>query len=95
MSRHLVTIEDVFEVAERGVLVLPEIPCNSLPRPVPARVGIRDPLQASMRTVDVQFEIPFLDPPPSREVGCFCLLKGVAKAEVMIGSELWLLDENA
>jgi hypothetical protein len=94
-KRHILTIEDVFEISGRGVLVLPDIPLNVLPTPAPTHVEMRNPLQVGMRTVDVQFEIPFLDPPPSREVGCLCLLKDITKAEVMIGSELWVLGESA
>lgn len=97
MAKLLIVTDGAFAVSGRRVIVTPDIPRHELPEPRPKTVILRRPDGATC-TVQATFNIPFLDPPfPFLEhmhtVGYVCFLKGVEKAAVPVGTEVWVSEE--
>jgi hypothetical protein len=87
MGTHILTVEDVFDIKGRGLVVVPG-PLEkdyAGPRQVPVRLVLPngDEKAATMR-VDYAFQTP-----PPRERRLACTLSGVIKADVPIGTEVW------
>jgi hypothetical protein len=85
----LLTIEDIFTVEGRGVIVLPEIPLDAYSgarsRSVILRTpdGLETPATATINIPMVNSGIFYL-----------CLLEGVKKENLTIGTEIWLQNES-
>jgi len=92
MATHLLTVEDVFDIASRGLVIVPGPLEDSYvgPREVTVRLKLPngDQKSASMRLAHL-----FLSPPPkAKERRLGCILIGMAKADVPIGTEVWIED---
>lgn len=81
-------IEDVFDVTGRGIIIAPGFPIAAyrFSREYDALIKHG----GGTRMCKATFSVPFQSPPP-KEVSYYCHLSGIAKAEIPIGSELWLV----
>jgi hypothetical protein len=97
MNKRLLTVEDVFAIPGRGVIVVPDIPLQMLAPPHPPTVLLKRP-DNTTQTVSATFDIPIFDPPlgvQPRPAAYVCLLRGIEKAVVPIGTEIWVADEQS
>ena len=90
---HLLTVTEAYEIKGRGVLVLPLIPQEKLQVWLPPVVELRYG-DGSSRQVSAEWDIPR---EASRitpgQYSFVCGLKGMRKAEVPVGTELWVEAE--
>ena len=90
MATHLLTVEAVFDIARRGLVIVPGPVESSYvgPREVTVRLMLPngDKKYASMR-----LERLFVSPPP-KERRFASILQSMAKADVPIGTEVWIDD---
>src|SRR6266404_741432 len=88
MATHLLTVEDVFDIAGRGLIIVPG-PLESSyrgPREVIVRLLLPN---GEEKSASMRLESLFVSPPPKeRRFGC--ILKSMAKADVPIGTEVWI-----
>jgi hypothetical protein len=91
MQKRLLVVEDVYSWPRAGVIVGPFVPFDALPRPehMPIRriVTLRRPEGASQQ-VAALFVVPTCIPPD--RLGHDCLLQGIKKAAVPVGTEIWI-----
>jgi hypothetical protein len=87
----LLTVEDAFFIEGRGLLVMPLIPEYSGPTSFP--VVLKKP-SGEQLVVQAHLDIPRLNPRP-KHFSFSCLLDGVSKQDVPIGTEIWISDEKA
>jgi hypothetical protein len=95
MNKRLLTVEDVFAITGRGVIVVPDIPLQMLAPLHPPTVLLKRP-DNTTQTVAATFDIPIFDPPlgvQPRRAAYVCLLRGIDKTAVPIGSEIWVVEE--
>lgn len=85
----LLVVEDVFTIAGRGVILAPDIELHG-PATQQLRVELRRP-DGTTLVVDALAHLPTVQPlqvpPPSRYV---LLLPGLTKADVPVGTDVWL-----
>jgi len=84
----LLTIEDSFLIEGRGVIVTPAIPISDYTGPGQVNAVLRKP-NGEETVVQAKLQIPRVNPPP-KVYSYLCLLVGVTKQEVPIGSEIWI-----
>jgi len=90
MATHLLTVEDVFDIASRGLIIVPGPLENSYVGPREVTVRLKLP-NGDQKSASMRLEHLFLSPPPKeRRLGC--ILIGMAKADVPIGTEVWIED---
>ena len=95
MNKRLLTVEEIFAITGRGVIIVPDIPLQMLAPPHPPTVLLKRP-DHTIQTVAAIFDIPFFDPPlgvQPRPAAYVCLLRGIDKTAVPIGTEIWVVDE--
>lgn len=89
MARRLFTVEDTFVIRDRGLVLVPGIIPQGEER---FRVG--DPitlLRPDGSSIEAKIGgLELLDPNPRRDV--IIMLKGMAKSEVPVGTEVWSTD---
>lgn len=96
--RKLLCIEDVFAIEGRGLVLSPDLPVGSPKAAHSAEIRRRDgsvvPVQLQ---VVAEIRSLTLDAVRAgvRSSARVCLIKGVAKSDVVIGSELWCDDAFA
>ena len=88
----LSTIEDVFDVSGRGIILAPGFPVAEYSFNQQYEVEIESPVGGNVIRHAV-FEVPFQSPPPKVRK-YFCRLIGVKKGDVAIGGKLWILGKN-
>ena len=93
----LSTVEDVFEIEGRGCVIAP-----GLGESTPSHVHLRNRDPIALRrpdgsTIETHIHaLEFLDGPNGRSCVSILLPPAITKAEVPIGTEVWLpLDSNA
>lgn len=86
MSQALLTVEDVFDVNGRGLIVVPGPLQDEYTGPRQFPVTLRTP-EGIERSATLTFEHMFQSPPP-KEHRWVCLLRGVTKADVPFGTEV-------
>jgi hypothetical protein len=84
----LLTVDDVFLIEGRGVIVTPTIPPNAYDGPPSRTVTLRFQ-DGRERTVKGEFQIHTLNRRPADYHYIF-VLPGLAKDDVPIGTEVWL-----
>jgi hypothetical protein len=90
VPRHLTTIEDLFQITGRGLVVVPGPLKSDFPGPSRQSVLLRMPDGTAIEaTLELQH---FLQSPPPKENRWGALLHGVAKNDVQIGTEVWSSD---
>lgn len=90
----LLVVEGVFAVAGRGVLIVPDIALHG-PAMIQLQVELRRPDGTSL-VIDALAHLPTVAPLqlPSRTRHVL-LLPGLTKADVPIGTEVWLAEPAA
>jgi hypothetical protein len=97
MNKLLLTVEEVFLIAGRHVVLSPDIPLERKPPQTHMQVSLRRP-DGSIIVCQASFHIPhihFSDIEATlehlkREPTYVCMLKGVEKQEVHPGTEVWI-----
>jgi len=90
MIARLLTVDDAFEITSRGIVVVPG-PLEAEyagSREFAVRLALPD---GSEREALLTLEHVFQTPPPT-ERRYACLLKGLSKADVPIGTEIWTVS---
>jgi hypothetical protein len=89
--RPLLVIEDRFALEGRGLVLAPELPLSALPAgPGHAlRLGLARP-DGRLGRLEARAEIPFVSPPRPSGPAWVLRVPGASKAEVPIGSLVWL-----
>lgn len=85
--RRLMVVEDTFAIAGRGLVLAPGVPLAEA-RSGPISVELERPDGTTARA-RARVEITFSSPPPKHHVATV-RLEGATKADVPIGTELWL-----
>ena len=90
MATHLLTVEDVFDIASRGLIIVPGPLENSYvgPREISVRLMLPN---GDQKSASMRLEHLFVSPPP-KERRFACILKSMAKADVPIATEVWIED---
>lgn len=94
MQSKLLTVEDVFDIPGRGLIVVPGPLLDSFASPVEIAVLLKRPDgQEVEATASITFQ--FQTPPP-KEHRFAVILKGISKSDVPIGTEICFTrdDEN-
>lgn len=84
----LLTVEDTFLIEGRGVVVTPAIPVPDYSGPQSVSATLRKP-DGAETVVQAQLQIPMVSPPP-QVYSYLCLLVGLTKQDVPIGTEIWI-----
>jgi len=84
----LLTVEDTFLIEGRGVVVMPAIPVSDYFGSSSGSVLLRKQ-NGDEIIAQALLEIPRVNPPPAVYFYC-CLLVGMTKQDVPIGSEIWI-----
>jgi hypothetical protein len=96
-GKHLLTVEVTFVIRERGLILTPDIPVSEFGGPRVQTVMLKRP-DGSMLTVEAEFNIPFSHPLPlagkPHNSGYVCMLKGIEKQEVPVGTEIWTVTTD-
>lgn len=88
MPKLLLTVDDVYELPGRGIIVSPSIPLHELPQPIPSIVSVRSS-DGVLVSVEAVFSILMGVGAPQHEPAYTCLLKGMSKASVPIGATIY------
>jgi hypothetical protein len=86
----LLTIEEIFTIERRGVIVLPKIPFEAYQGPRSRAVTLRSP-DGLETTATATIDIPRVH---SGATYYLCLLEGLKKENIEIGTEIWLQNER-
>ena len=87
MATRILTVEDVFDITGRGLVVVPG-PLEkdyAGPRELAVRLVLPD---GDEKIASMRLEYVFQSP-PARESRLGCILRGITKADVPIGTEVW------
>ncbi len=88
----LLTVEDVFDIPGRGLIVVPGPLLDSFASPNELSVTLKRPdgqVLEAMASITFQFQTP-----PSREHRFEVILNGPTKSDVPIGTEIWFESDN-
>jgi hypothetical protein len=89
----LLTVEDTFLIEGRGVIVTPSVPVDSYSGSRSRVVSLRRP-DGTERATSATLTIPFVSPAPAA-LSYVCLLVGLTKEDVPLGTEIWIDDDHA
>jgi hypothetical protein len=92
IKRKLLTVEDTFFIAGRGLIVVPGIPFEQFSKPTELEVELKKP-DGSVKQGILSLLIEFGVPPP-KIFQYACIFRGLQKEEVPIGTEIWYVVEN-
>ena len=90
MATHLLTVEDAFDITGRGLIIVPGPLESSYPGPREVTVRLMLP-NGDEKSASMRLEHFFGTPPPM-ERRFACILMGMAKADVPVGTEVWIED---
>ena len=89
----LITVADTFDIQGRGLILSPVIPLSGYSGPVLRAVRLLRP-DGSEISAAATLEIPFVRPSPPEP--CYlCVLAGLSKDQVPLGTEVCVLREPA
>jgi hypothetical protein len=88
-SRLLLVVEDTFQIAGRGLIVVPG-PSADRYKPGPLRVELRRP-DGTRSEANGRLEFSFVSPPPKLAPPLACVLLGLTKRDVPLGTQVWVL----
>lgn len=91
MTRHLLTVEETFDVRGRGLIVAPFLD-EAEARRERFEIELRKPCGARVRAMAFA-QVPFISPPPPKFQAHLAIL-GVSKADVPVGTEVWTLIDD-
>ena len=89
----LLTVEDTFRIEGRGVIVMPSVPVDAYCGSRSRTVSLRRP-DGTETTATATLDIPFVRPPPPAPY-YLCLLVGLTKEDVPLGTEVWIDHDHA
>lgn len=90
--KRLLTVEDTFVIAMRGLVVVPAPPVDEVHGHGDIEVELRLP-DGSRRVATLTLLHEFITPPPAvRRWGC--TFKSLDKAQVPIGTEVWCTGQS-
>ncbi|HEX8210144.1 MAG TPA: hypothetical protein VF584_08145 [Longimicrobium sp.] len=92
MKEKLLTVEESFEVAGRGLIVIPVPIVAAVPGPADLDVELRRP-DGSRRDAVLSILHAF-GQPPTPEPRRVCLFRGLRKEDVPPGTEIWREADN-
>lgn len=90
MSTLLLTVTDTFLIKGRGLIVVPGPPSDTFSHPTDLVVELRRPdglVTETRARLMIEFVSP---PPPPGPRPLVCLLPDVTKADVPIGTQVWV-----
>ena len=87
MPRHLLTVEDAFDITGRGLLVVPGPLVSEYVGPRRLSVTLKPP-GGGQKAAILTLEHVFLTPPP-REQRWGCRHSEVVKSDVPVGTQIW------
>lgn len=88
----LLTVEDIFDIPGRGLIVVPGPLVDSFALPKETSVTLKRP---DGQVLDATASITFhFQTPPPKEHRLSVILKGPAKRDVPIGTEIWFEIEK-
>jgi hypothetical protein len=91
--RRLTTIEDLFQVTGRGLIVVPGPKKSEVAGGTDIPVELRLPNGSVLQArASLQHVLQSPPPPPHIAAQWGCMLSGVAKEEVPVGTEVWVHD---
>ena len=85
----LLIVEDVFEAPGRGLIVVPGPPLDAFPSPTELSVRLERP-DGKVLEATASLTIPF-QTPPAVDPRYAVILRGPAKSDVPIGTEIWFV----
>ena len=88
MPKILMTVEDRFQIASRGLVVVPGPLTEDIVGPASLSVELRRP-DGSLTHAPLQIEHQFLTP-PSTECRWACVFAMLSKQDVPVGTEIWV-----
>lgn len=91
--RRLLTVEDAFLIRGRGLLVVPAPRLEEVHGPATFSVELRRP-EGATTAAELTLWFEFLSPTPRVPRWAVCL-RGLTKADVPIGTEIWCDDAHA
>lgn len=92
MTELFLTVEDAFDITGRGLIIVPGPLQTEYDGPRQFPVTLRAPGKID-RNAELTLEHMFQSPPP-KEYRWACLLRGVAKADVPIGTQIWTVEPD-
>jgi hypothetical protein len=87
MKRRFSVVADTFYVTGRGLVVIPGPLKDDFPGPAELAVDLKRP-DGSLISATLAISW-FFQSPPAQEPRWGCVLKGVEKSEVPMGTEIW------
>lgn len=87
MATRILTVEDRFQIANRGLVVVPGPRLEQYSGPLEFPVVLRRP-DGTERDASLEIQQVFQSP-PAKERRWGCVLKGVDKDSVPVGTEVW------
>jgi hypothetical protein len=88
----LLTVEDVFDIPGRGLIVVPGPLLDSFASPAEIEVLLKRPDGQELEaTASITFQ--FQTPPP-KEHRFAVILKGITKSDIPIGTEIWFTRDD-
>jgi hypothetical protein len=88
MKRKILTIEDIFQIKGRGLIILPGPLINEFPGPDELLVELIKP-DGSIILATLTIMLSFHHP-PRKEIRWDCILKDIQEEDVPIGTEVWI-----
>jgi hypothetical protein len=88
----LLTVEDVFDIPGRGLIVVPGPLLDSFASPAEIEVLLKRPDGQELETT-ASITFQFQTPPP-KEHRFAVILKGITKSDVPIGTEIWFTRDD-
>ena len=85
-------VTDSFLIEGRGLIVAPFFPVDEFQLEGTKQIRVQRPDGSSFEAT-ADFEIPFISPTP-KIFEAVCLIRGVEKEDVPIGSEIFLTGES-
>jgi hypothetical protein len=87
----LLTVDDVFDIPGRGLIVFPGPLADSFASPSEISVTLKRP---DGRIINATASITFyFQSPPPKERRLAVILKGLPKSDVPLGTEIWFDDD--
>lgn len=87
MSKAFLTVEDTFEITHQGVIIVPGPLQAEYDGPLQLPVLLKTP-SGDERPATLTLEHMFQSPPP-KEYRWICLLRGLNKTDVPVGTEVY------
>ena len=92
METYILTVDDAFEIEKRGLIVVPNLSSDTYRFDEKEKIKIIKPDGTELHR-EASFQIPFVDPVP-KELKYTCLIHGISKRDVPVGSKILICDKS-